>query len=283
VTHDIKLDRVEEPSRWTFTQPAREMGVDERTQGAARKSVTQDFAQDELGLLDVLVVVDDSGSMKEEQVGLSTRLGALMGSVAKSNWQIGVITTDPARPSLRALNVVSFKEESRPAPGARISVTYDRAASASWFADMTLSRAPDVATLEVSVGGNSLASTESTYDPATRALRFKAPPVEASRVVVRYKVGALGARFPLALKGAIDGRYVLARDGAPVKQGWRVEGEAIVFDTAPSEGALFELTGRLDGGALLAYPSRSREPVSSSCSTQRELAFPRVGRRVRYS
>lgn len=44
--------------------------------------------------VDILVVVDNSSSMREEHVNLSTKLAPLVSSLQKADWQIGVISTD---------------------------------------------------------------------------------------------------------------------------------------------------------------------------------------------
>ncbi|RYZ59838.1 MAG: VWA domain-containing protein, partial [Proteobacteria bacterium] len=45
------------------------------------------------GLIDILVVIDDSGSMTEEQKNLSTKMNSLLTSLKDTNWQIGIVTT----------------------------------------------------------------------------------------------------------------------------------------------------------------------------------------------
>lgn len=55
------------------------------------------------GVLDLLVVIDNSGSMKEEQQNLSTKLGPLLSYVSDADWRIGVVTTDPSDGCMRAL------------------------------------------------------------------------------------------------------------------------------------------------------------------------------------
>lgn len=50
------------------------------------------------GDLDILIIIDNSGSMKEEQTNLSTKLSKLLSFVQDSNWRISVETTDPADP-----------------------------------------------------------------------------------------------------------------------------------------------------------------------------------------
>ncbi|MDE3270283.1 MAG: VWA domain-containing protein [Pseudomonadota bacterium] len=47
------------------------------------------------GLLDILLVIDNSDSMSEEQVKLSSKLSALLTSVSNSDWQLAIATTDP--------------------------------------------------------------------------------------------------------------------------------------------------------------------------------------------
>jgi hypothetical protein len=74
-----------------------------RTQGYLGEPRTQAFEQGEWGQLDLLVVVDDSGSMAEEQVNLASKLDPLLKYVARSDWRIAVVTTDPADGCQRAL------------------------------------------------------------------------------------------------------------------------------------------------------------------------------------
>jgi len=65
-------------------------------QGTAGMAVTQTIPQTaKKGLVDILVVVDDSGSMKEEQNNLGTKLNELLVSLGNTQWQIGVISTSP--------------------------------------------------------------------------------------------------------------------------------------------------------------------------------------------
>lgn len=72
-------------------------------QGYAGEPQMQKFEPGEWGALDLLVVIDSSGSMKEEQTNLSTKLKPLLSQIEKSNWQIAVVTTDPAAGCQRAL------------------------------------------------------------------------------------------------------------------------------------------------------------------------------------
>ena len=45
--------------------------------------------------LDILLVIDESGSMSDDHQSLSTRLDDLLSAVKDSDWQIGIISTNP--------------------------------------------------------------------------------------------------------------------------------------------------------------------------------------------
>src|SRR5690606_4392624 len=66
------------------------------TQGHTGDAQDENFEQGEWGPLDLLVVVDNSGTMIEEQTNLSTKLAPLLSHIDKSDWQIAVTTTDPS-------------------------------------------------------------------------------------------------------------------------------------------------------------------------------------------
>ena len=89
----------------TFTQINRPMRVEVFEQGSESDFKKESFSQDNApsGLLDIVVVVDNSGSMKEEQQNLSTKLMPLLSYVSESDWRIGVVTTDPRDGCLRGL------------------------------------------------------------------------------------------------------------------------------------------------------------------------------------
>lgn len=67
-------------------------------QGGQAASKEESFVQTETptGDLDILIVVDNSRSMEEEQVNLSTKLEKLLTYIGDSQWRIAVETTDPA-------------------------------------------------------------------------------------------------------------------------------------------------------------------------------------------
>lgn len=64
-------------------------------QGSNGQAKTEEFTQLGMGILDLVVVIDNSGSMKAEQENLSNKLVPLLESVKNSDWKINVVTTDP--------------------------------------------------------------------------------------------------------------------------------------------------------------------------------------------
>ncbi len=78
-------------------QITRSSVTDSFDQGTAGQPKTETFLQDgKKGLVDILVVIDDSGSMTEEQTNLASKMNALLTSLIDTNWRIGVITTTVA-------------------------------------------------------------------------------------------------------------------------------------------------------------------------------------------
>lgn len=86
-----------------FTQAEYPVTSSEYVQGHKGDPQDENFEQGEWGQLDILVVIDNSGSMVEEQKNLATKLESLLSRVEKADWQISVITTDAADPCQRAL------------------------------------------------------------------------------------------------------------------------------------------------------------------------------------
>ncbi|NRA65510.1 MAG: hypothetical protein HRU19_13565 [Pseudobacteriovorax sp.] len=74
-------------------------------QGTDEQAISEFFKQNEnddaQGLLDILIVIDNSGSMAEEQNNLSTKLLPLLSYVEEADWQIGVVTTDASDGCMR--------------------------------------------------------------------------------------------------------------------------------------------------------------------------------------
>lgn len=84
-------------------QITRQTLIDSFDQGNAGAAETQTFDQVAGRPLDLLVVVDNSQSMTEEQQNLSNKLAPLLQYVQDTDWQIGVVTTDPDQTCLRKL------------------------------------------------------------------------------------------------------------------------------------------------------------------------------------
>ncbi len=62
--------------------------------GTYGDAIAESFAQNEKGILDILMVIDNSGSMEEEQENIAQGLPALLNYVSGSNWQIAITSTD---------------------------------------------------------------------------------------------------------------------------------------------------------------------------------------------
>jgi len=77
----------------TFIQPDRLDMEKNFNQIVNVTSQSQAFMQEDVGLVDVLVVVDDSGSMKTFQDRLAPQLAPLISEIATKNWRVGVTTT----------------------------------------------------------------------------------------------------------------------------------------------------------------------------------------------
>lgn len=105
---DFTLEYNLAPVKDTFTQLNRNLLTETFTQGNAGTPMKEAFDQaGRKGLADILVVIDNSGSMKEEQANLATKLNELLVSIKDANWQISVITTAPAVPSGVSLNTLA--------------------------------------------------------------------------------------------------------------------------------------------------------------------------------
>jgi len=94
----------------TYKQPYREKIVDRFTQGQKGKTVRENFTQtDSNGSIDLLIVIDNSRSMKQEQKNLSNKLDPLLKYIDDTQWRIGITTTDPDDTCLR--EVITVGEE----------------------------------------------------------------------------------------------------------------------------------------------------------------------------
>lgn len=103
VEQGLTLQRQYTSQNETFAQTVRPRVEERFEQGYADYAESEAFDQNGDRLLDILVVVDNSGSMKEEQKNLSTKIMPLLSSVTQTDWRIAVVTTDPADTCLRGL------------------------------------------------------------------------------------------------------------------------------------------------------------------------------------
>ncbi len=70
--------------------------TDSFKQGTPGSSMKEQFVQQgKKGLVDILVVIDNSGSMSDEQQNLGSKMNYLLQAVNDAQWQIGVVTTSP--------------------------------------------------------------------------------------------------------------------------------------------------------------------------------------------
>ncbi|MFK7873034.1 MAG: hypothetical protein AB8C84_07675, partial [Oligoflexales bacterium] len=70
----------------------------QKTSQGSREDV---FEQNQARKVDILIVVDNSKSMKEEQKELAKRMTPLLSKIKKHDWKIAVTTTDPKDPCIR--------------------------------------------------------------------------------------------------------------------------------------------------------------------------------------
>lgn len=98
VGHNFLLHK-EPATTVSFEQADRPISVETKIQGSPGEALTQKFASLEAGQLDILIVMDNSGTMKTYQDQLASKLEPLLLNITNTNWQIGVVTTD--NPCLR--------------------------------------------------------------------------------------------------------------------------------------------------------------------------------------
>lgn len=104
LSQDFDVNEISVEKQFTLFQNLGENRVDSFTQSvSADRSLTENFFQNSEadGLLDIAIVVDNSGSMQEEQANLATKLEPLLSYISGTDWRIGVTTTDPADGCLR--------------------------------------------------------------------------------------------------------------------------------------------------------------------------------------
>lgn len=98
--NDLKSFTNLPPGDYTFRIEATDLLGNSAAKTVTWKSTykTQDFSQTVAvnvnNKADVLVVIDNSGSMSEEQKSMATRFGSFLDKLAGLDWQVGIITTD---------------------------------------------------------------------------------------------------------------------------------------------------------------------------------------------
>ncbi len=92
VEQDIAVS-IQPPTQETFIQVDRPTQTDVFHQGQSGNFIQETFPISATRLLDLLVVIDDSASMKEEQQELSSRFFPLISYLKDIDWRIAVVTT----------------------------------------------------------------------------------------------------------------------------------------------------------------------------------------------
>jgi hypothetical protein len=89
------------PAETKFFQIDRSPISEEFTQGFSGDQVTENFSTKTPDKLDLLVVIDDSSSMRPYQNRLAPQLAPLLSHISNTDWQIMVISTTPIRKASR--------------------------------------------------------------------------------------------------------------------------------------------------------------------------------------
>ncbi len=78
-----------------LSQVVREVRQTQFKQGSSGSNGNENYSVTQKGIVDIVVVVDNSGSMAEEQANLSSRMAPLLSAIRDSDWRVLVTTTDP--------------------------------------------------------------------------------------------------------------------------------------------------------------------------------------------
>lgn len=90
----ITLEDIYSERQEHFTQTERPFITESFQQGFEGSPVEEEFSQiKNRGIVDILLVIDDSRSMAEEQKNLSTKLGSLLTYIQDTSWKIAITTT----------------------------------------------------------------------------------------------------------------------------------------------------------------------------------------------
>jgi hypothetical protein len=100
------------PATLSVRQLERAMGQESFQQGRdAQRADPEMFSITEAGKLDLLVVMDDSTSMSQEQTNLASKLDPLISKLENTDWQIAVVTTSD--PCLRGNRLIKKSDADR--------------------------------------------------------------------------------------------------------------------------------------------------------------------------
>ena len=95
VVEEFQMVREYHSDAKTFFQPKRPFIKEQFQQGEKEKEVLDSFTHKNFGVIDVLVVLDNSSSMRNEHLKLSDKLPNLLSSLSQADWRVAVTTTDP--------------------------------------------------------------------------------------------------------------------------------------------------------------------------------------------
>ncbi len=96
VSSSFTLEDIVRPIEEKRTQASRRLFNESFQQGHPPLATTENFDQRaRKGAVDILIVIDNSVSMTEEQQNMSTKMNELLASLTQTDWQIGIVTTSP--------------------------------------------------------------------------------------------------------------------------------------------------------------------------------------------
>lgn len=103
-----------------------------------KRSVTQDVVVTSSNRIDVLVVIDNSGSMATEQANMAMRFNTFLDQFTGLDWQVGIVTTDVSSDAnLKDGRLVEFEDGTGKLTGKYVISSADMtlAQAKTWFAD----------------------------------------------------------------------------------------------------------------------------------------------------
>lgn len=127
---------------YVFTVVARD-NVDNEARGEVAwqvsnrlREVTNEINVSSSNKLDVLVVIDNSGSMANEHKNMAARFGTFLDQLNGTDWQVGIVTTDVSSDAVRRDGrLVEFRQSATTASGQYIiSSAMGLGAAKEWFA-----------------------------------------------------------------------------------------------------------------------------------------------------